>query len=205
MKLNKTNWTKEDYDKFIEYLYSLKDEKYLEFQSKLICEEINIIGVRIPKLKEIAKDSKTNIDIEKCEKQFNYVLNKFINLCKEDMFFDLINKSEQIPEHLKRSANQLNKLIEDNTNDSIKTKMEIKNTVRNMLMNYKNFRTILMYIDSYTNNKEIFKTTLLPNAKKRQKQLEIKEEIVDYDREEKEEFLTEEEIEYGYHGNKPTR
>ena len=29
--------------------------------------------------------------------------------------------------------------------------------------------------------------------------------IVDYDREEKEEFLTEEEIEYGYHGNKPTR
>ena len=51
MKLNKTNWTKEDYDKFIEYLYSLKDEKYLEFQSKLICEEINIIGVRIPKLK----------------------------------------------------------------------------------------------------------------------------------------------------------
>ena len=62
-----------------------------------------------------------------------------------------------------------------------------------------------MYIDSYTNNKEIFKTTLLPNAKKRQKQLEIKEEIVDYDREEKEEFLTEEEIEYGYQGNKPTR
>ena len=56
MKLNKTNWTKEDYDKFIEYLYSLKDEKYLEFQSKLICEEINIIGVRIPKLKEIAKE-----------------------------------------------------------------------------------------------------------------------------------------------------
>ena len=156
-------------------------------------------------LKKIAKDSKTKIDIEKCEKQFNYVLNKFINLCKEDVFFDLINKSEQIPEHLKRSANQLNKLIEDNTNDSIKTKMEIKNTVRNMLMNYKNFRTILMYIDSYTNNKEIFKTTLLPNAKKRQKQLEIKEEIVDYDREEKEEFLTEEEIEYGYHGNKPTR
>lgn len=52
-------------------------------------------------LKEIAKDSKTKIDIEKCEKQFNYVLNKFINLCKEDVFFDLINKSEQIPEHLK--------------------------------------------------------------------------------------------------------
>ena len=37
MKLNKTNCTKEYYDKFIEYLYSLKYEKYLEFQRKLIC------------------------------------------------------------------------------------------------------------------------------------------------------------------------
>lgn len=78
MKLSKTNWTKEDYDKFIEYLYSLKDEKYLEFQSKLICEEINIIGVRIPKLKEIAKEIVKG----------NYL--EFIKLSHDDLYEEKI-------------------------------------------------------------------------------------------------------------------
>ncbi len=78
MKLNKTNWTKEDYDKFIEYLYSLKDEKYLEFQSKLICEEINIIGIRIPKLKEIAKEIVKG----------NYL--EFIKLSHDDLYEEKI-------------------------------------------------------------------------------------------------------------------
>ena len=148
-------------------------------------------------LKEIAKDSKTNIDIEKCEKQFNYVLNKFIDLCKEDVFFDLINKSEQISEHLKRRANELNKFIDNNTIESTKRMEEIKKSIKDSLVNYKTFRTILMYIDCYMNDKEISKTTLLPNNKKIQRQVEI--ETIDYDREEKEEFLTEEEIEFGYH------
>lgn len=148
-------------------------------------------------LKEIAKDSKTKIDIEKCEKQFNYVLNKFINLCKEDVFFDLINKSEQISEHLKRRANELNKFIDNNTIESIKRMEEIKKSIKDSLVNYKTFRTILMYIDCYMNDKEISKTTLLPDNKKIQRQVEI--ETIDYDREEKEEFLTEEEIEFGYH------
>lgn len=148
-------------------------------------------------LKKIAKDSKTNIDIEKCEKQFNYVLNKFIDLCKEDVFFDLINKSEQISEHLKRRANELNKFIDNNTIESTKRMEEIKKSIKDSLVNYKTFRTILMYIDCYMNDKEISKTTLLPNNKKIQRQVEI--ETIDYDREEKEEFLTEEEIEFGYH------
>lgn len=148
-------------------------------------------------LKKIAKDSKTNIDIEKCEKQFNYVLNKFIDLCKEDVFFDLINKSEQISEHLKRRANELNKFIDNNTIESTKRMEEIKKSIKDSLINYKTFRTILMYIDCYMNDKEISKTTLLPDNKKIQRQVEI--ETIDYDREEKEEFLTEEEIEFGYH------
>lgn len=156
-------------------------------------------------LKEIAKDSKTKIDIEKCEKQFNYVLNKFIDLCKENLFFDFINKSEQIPEHLKKRANELNKFINDDTNESTKKMIEIKSSIKSMLTNYKTFRTITIYIDSYMNNKEVAKTTSLPDNKKMQKQLQIKEENIDYDREEKEEFLTEEEIEHGYYGNKPTR
>lgn len=74
MILNKTKWTKKDYDKFIEYLYSLKDEKYLEFHSKLICEKVNIIGIRVPKLKAIAKEiTKGNyLDFIKLSKDYLY-------------------------------------------------------------------------------------------------------------------------------------
>ena len=109
------------------------------------------------------------------------------------MFFDLINKSEQIPEQLKRRANELNKFIDNNTTESIKRMIEIKKSVKKSLVNYKTFRTILMYMDCYMNDTEISKTTLLPDNKKIQRQVEI--ETIDYDREEKEEFLTEEEIE----------
>ncbi len=54
MNLNNINWNK-DYNIFIEYLYSLQDNKYLEFHSKLVKDK-NIIGIRIPILKKIAKD-----------------------------------------------------------------------------------------------------------------------------------------------------
>ena len=54
MNLNNINWNK-DYNIFIEYLYSLQDKKYLEFHSKLVKDK-NIIGIRIPILKKIAKD-----------------------------------------------------------------------------------------------------------------------------------------------------
>lgn len=61
MNLNNINWNK-DYNKFIEYLYSLQDKKYLEFHSKLVKDK-NLIGIRTPILKEIAK-SIANTDYE---------------------------------------------------------------------------------------------------------------------------------------------
>ena len=53
MNLNNINWNN-DYNKFITYLYSLQDKKYLEFHSNLVKDK-NIIGIRIPTLKKIAK------------------------------------------------------------------------------------------------------------------------------------------------------
>lgn len=48
------NINEKNYDNFIEYLYSLQDIKYRDFQKKLIqCD--NMIGVRVPELKRIAK------------------------------------------------------------------------------------------------------------------------------------------------------
>ena len=54
MNLTKETWTKKDYEDFINYLFSIKDEKYKEFQQKIIPNK-NIIGIRTNILKKIAK------------------------------------------------------------------------------------------------------------------------------------------------------
>ena len=45
----------QDYNKFIEYLFSLKDDEYREFNQKIVKTD-NIIGIRLPILKNIAKN-----------------------------------------------------------------------------------------------------------------------------------------------------
>jgi len=55
MNLIKEKWTKQDYNEFVKYLYSLEDKKYKEFHSKLTYNT-NIIGIRVPTLKEISKN-----------------------------------------------------------------------------------------------------------------------------------------------------
>ena len=55
MNLVKETWTIEDYNLFIKYLYSIKDEKYKNFHQNLGINN-NIIGIRTPLLKNIAKE-----------------------------------------------------------------------------------------------------------------------------------------------------
>ena len=56
MNLENINWEKE-YNKFIEYLFSLQDIKYKEFHFKLLNnDKINLIGIRTPILKKFSKD-----------------------------------------------------------------------------------------------------------------------------------------------------
>lgn len=57
------NWNKESYKEFVDYLISIKDEKYKEFHSSLCLNcKYEILGIRLPILRKIAKDiSKTNI------------------------------------------------------------------------------------------------------------------------------------------------
>jgi len=49
-----------NYDNFIKYLLSLKDEKYLHFQKKIVQTDYFMIGIRIPILKNIAKQITKN-------------------------------------------------------------------------------------------------------------------------------------------------
>ena len=55
MNLIEDKWTKEDYNVFLDYLYSLKDEKFKDFSTKIIVDDY-LIGIRTPILKTISKN-----------------------------------------------------------------------------------------------------------------------------------------------------
>lgn len=55
MNIEQISWDKENYELFLKWLEEIKDLKYRNFHSKLILEEMPVIGIRTPILKEIAK------------------------------------------------------------------------------------------------------------------------------------------------------
>ena len=62
MKIN-YNWTKERYDQFVKYLINLKDEKNKAFEERIINTKYEILGLKTPIIRMIAKDiSKTDIE-----------------------------------------------------------------------------------------------------------------------------------------------
>ncbi len=62
---NVETWDKNEYKNFIEYLISLKDEKYKEFHKSLVLDsKYEMIGVRIPILRDIAKKIVKTTNIE---------------------------------------------------------------------------------------------------------------------------------------------
>ncbi len=52
----KNHWTKEDYQMLRQYLISIQEEAYQKFQMKLIPNAKNLLGIRMPKLYQIAKE-----------------------------------------------------------------------------------------------------------------------------------------------------
>lgn len=59
-------WNEKSYKDFVEYLISIKDEKYKEFHSSLVLNsKYEMIGIRTPNMKSIAKEIAKNTDIEK--------------------------------------------------------------------------------------------------------------------------------------------
>lgn len=56
-----TTWTNKTYQEYLDYLISIKEEKYKEFHSKLCFTKHEILGIRVPIIRSIAKRiSKTN-------------------------------------------------------------------------------------------------------------------------------------------------
>ena len=61
--ISNIEWCKESYKEFVEFLLSLQDLKYKEFHSGLTTTNLEIIGVRVPILRNIAnKILKTDVE-----------------------------------------------------------------------------------------------------------------------------------------------
>ena len=73
MNLIREKWDNNSYNEFIEYLFCIRDIKYRDFHSKLGIGN-NVIGIRTPILKNIAKDISKG----------NYV--EFLELLKEEYY-----------------------------------------------------------------------------------------------------------------------
>ena len=91
MDIRNIEWNKKSYKEFLKYLKSLEDIKYREFHSKLTDTKYEIIGIRVPIMKKIAKEiCKTDI-----EKFFSVVSNNYY----EEIFIEgivLSSSSEKV-------------------------------------------------------------------------------------------------------------
>ena len=102
IELNNT-WDEVQYNKLINYLNNIGEEKYKDFNSKLVLTKYKMYGIKVPILRDIAKKiSKTNIisfldivksnsyeevmieglvisyikEVDLCVKYFNKIINK---------------------------------------------------------------------------------------------------------------------------------
>ena len=55
MELTQQLWTKELYQEYVNYLIALKDEKNKIFSEKLIFTKNEILGIKLPILRDIGK------------------------------------------------------------------------------------------------------------------------------------------------------
>lgn len=71
------NWTEKEYSRLVKHLHKEAEEEYRQFSEKLIPDCKNILGVRMPKLRELAKYiSKGN-------------WREYLKICKNDTFEEI--------------------------------------------------------------------------------------------------------------------
>lgn len=75
---NLDNWDNKEYEKFVLYLKSIGDEKYIDFTKKLTPGDFKMIGIKIPVLRKMAKEISKG----------NY--NSFLSINKNDYFEELL-------------------------------------------------------------------------------------------------------------------
>ena len=98
MNLNKEHWQEKDYEEYLEYLKSLREEEYQKFHQKLTTTKYEILGLRVPLQRKIAIEiSKGNIEefLEFCQDTYyeevnieGFVLAKIKDLALLEKYFN---------------------------------------------------------------------------------------------------------------------
>ena len=56
MELKREHWTQNDYGEYLNYLNSLGESEYKEFNSKLVPDTPHMFGIRVPEIRKISKE-----------------------------------------------------------------------------------------------------------------------------------------------------
>lgn len=101
MDFTNIKWNKKTYKNFIDYLKTLRDLEYKKFHSSITKTKLDIIGIRVPLLRNIAKKiSKTNL-----EDYFKLVGNTYY---EEVMIYGLVlSSSDYLDKYLVDFVNKI--------------------------------------------------------------------------------------------------
>lgn len=104
------NWSPKNYQQFLKKLETLQDQKFREFQSKLILNEMPLIGIRTPLLQEIAQNLST-------QNYLGFIKYNSHHYFEETMLHGLILRYLNID--FKTLLNMLDRFLPYNTNWAI--------------------------------------------------------------------------------------
>ena len=162
MDLNLTQWTELSYQSFQKYLFSIKEDKYKEFSSKLTKTKYPILGIRIPKLRKIAK--------EIYKGDYNSFLKYSLDTTFEEVFIEglVISNIKDESEFFKYLDNFVLKIDDWSICDSFCNSLKIVKKKPDKYFNYftkylksnKEFKIrvcLIIYLNFYTNDKYIDK------------------------------------------------
>ena len=140
MDLTNIKWNNDKYNDFLEYLFSIKDEKYAIFHFKLLKnDKIKVIGIRIPVLKKLAKMiSKTD-----------YL--EFIKLNKHEYYEEILLHGLIIT-YLKLDFNSIMNLFNEYIN-YIDNWATCDTVISNLKIFKNNLDAGFIYIEKYLNDK----------------------------------------------------
>jgi len=172
MNLIKKEWTQKDYLEYLEYLKSLKEDIYRDFHKKLTTTKYEILGLRVPIQRKIAKEIKKG----------NY--KSFLKLC-QTTFYEEVNiegfiiaslKEEERNEYFDSFITKIdNWAICDGFCNSIKLKEEEKDAyfkkIKNLLKEKEEFKVrvgLVLLLTHFVEEKYIEEIFVLVDKIKRE-------------------------------------
>lgn len=99
MELKKELWNKKDIQEFNRYIESIKKEEKIDFTKRIVNTNMEVLGIPIPKLREISKQiAKGNYMSFLVNKNNKYYENTIVNVCLINLIKDFEIKKQYLNE-----------------------------------------------------------------------------------------------------------